>query len=133
MHFSPFEDCVCKTGANDRLSHFSAQKKKTRPTRKPRAVPEGPELQYLDLDLDSDNSSPRTPNSVSADHQTSASTVRESQVYVPPITIVTSSSTLPSGSPSASKSTVYKTVDFVKTDALNTLRHKVEEGHRNPQ
>ena len=111
----------------------SVQKKKGRPTRKPRTVPEGPELQYLDLDLDSDNSSPRTPNLVAVDHQTSASALKESQVHVTPNAAVTSTSTLPSGSLSASKSTVYKTVDFVKTDALNTLRHKVEEGHRNPQ
>ena len=28
------------------------------------------------------------------------------------------------------RSTVYKTVDFIKTDALNKLRHNIQEGHR---
>ena len=105
----------------------------TRP-RKPRVLPEGPELQYLDLDLDSDNSSPRTPNLVAADHQNSCSTLKDAAPYVPPNIVLTSSSSLPTSSPSSSsQSTVYKTVDFIKTDALNTLRSKVEEEHRNPQ
>lgn len=138
---STSEDDAQKNRPNDELvSHESnapgnmylpclilVQKKKTRPPRKTRAVREGPELQYLDLDLDSDNSSPRTPHSIPE----STCVVREQQVHVTPTSGHLSSSTLPSSSPS--KSTVYKTVDFVKTDALNTLRNKLEEEHRNQQ
>lgn len=58
-----------------------------------------PEIQYLDLDLDpSDQNSPSTPPA----QQTSAP-----------------KSPLPT--------TIYKTVDFLKTEAFNRTRQKVEE------
>lgn len=80
----------------------------------PKAVLEG-EIQYLDLDLelqsDSNSQSPRTPNEVH--HQRSSSTLSNRE------------SLSGNGQPS-SGSTVYKTVDFLKTEAFNKMRQNVE-------
>lgn len=60
------------------------------------------EIQYLDLDLDSDNSSPRTPNQDSFGHSKANSSMSVSNH-------------------SNTNSVVYKTLDFVKTKALEEL------------
>jgi hypothetical protein len=91
--------------------------------------PEGSEIQYLDLDLDSDsNSNPRTPNAVETISNKSGGssvggTMGKESVHV----VVAASS--PGHS---SASTVYKTVDFVKTEALNKLRLNQEAHRSNP-
>ncbi|KAI1286998.1 hypothetical protein HDE_10498 [Halotydeus destructor] len=94
-----------------------------RPVKLPEATKE---IQYLDLDLDSDtNSSPRTPNLETASMKTSLS--REnghhhhhhgSSLTLPPACL-------------DDCSTVYKTVDFIKTQAFNQIRQKREK--ENPQ
>lgn len=99
--------------------------------RKQRQIPENPELQYLDLDLiDSDHSSPRTPTSVPIEpsNSSSASNIKH--------TVTTHKERSPGGinvaatiTPSLAKSTVYKTVDFIKTEALNKLRHTLDQGN----
>jgi hypothetical protein len=68
------------------------------------------EIQYLDLCLDSDNSSPRTPN-MDIVNSKSASMGNHRDA-------------IPLKSPSP---TVYKTLDFVKIEALKNLK---EENHR---
>lgn len=118
---------------------------KTRGTRKnPRQIPEGTEeLNYLDLDLvDSDNSSPRTPNMDTVVAPKTSSSPRKEVVHhhlgnngpsIPSSSSLNSSLNHPVPQPSSHsipRSTVYKTVDFIKTDALNKLRHNIQEGHR---
>ena len=89
----------------------------------PRPRPyDGSEIQYLDLDLDSDSNSqsPRTPNEHI--HQRSGSTISNKELS-------TNTSQTPTLS---SASTVYKTVDFLKTEAFNKMRLNVEN-YRNSQ
>ncbi|CAM6001730.1 unnamed protein product [Sphagnum balticum] len=101
---------------------------------------EGDEIQYLDLDLDSDSNSqsPRTPNDahqhVPIAHQRSGSNIsttthsKESPAYGN--TQAPVQATLPSGL----VSTVYKKVDFLKTEAFNKMRqHNTLETYRNSQ
>ena len=102
---------------------------KVKLTRKQRQIPENPELQYLDLDLiESDHSSPRTPTSVAIEpnNPSIASNIKHAVIAhkerSPSSTNVTSSV-------APSKSTVYKTVDFIKTEALNKLRHTLDQGN----
>lgn len=84
------------------------------------------EIQYLDLALDSDaSSSPRTPNhDVDVDHRHNVKLGKDSlpTVSLPP----------PS---SNSFSSVYKTIDFVKTKAFNKTRmgRNLEEINRNSE
>lgn len=84
------------------------------------------EIQYLDLDLiESDtNSSPRTPN--------------YDMVAKPPSNSPAADNHSMRGGSQGSTasnncSTVYKTVDFIKTQAFNKLRLNLEESHRNTQ
>ncbi|XP_054163070.1 GRB2-associated-binding protein 1-like [Oppia nitens] len=80
---------------------------------------EGSEIQYLDLDLESDTNSqsPRTPNE--HNHQRSSSTLSNKE-------LTTSASHNQSTSASSLDSTVYKTVDFLKTQEFNKLRLNME-------
>lgn len=93
------------------------------------------EIQYLDLDLESDtNSSPRTPNFValvgsSVDVRPSPSPKDGSVLGQNP---VSGSPSLATAVSSSSCSTVYKTVDFVRTSAFNKLRLNLED-HRSNQ
>lgn len=101
--------------------------------RKQKQIPEQPELQYLDLDLnDSDHSSPRTPNLIEANnHVSSMSNHKQHTLSSSPMkernttaAATVTANVIPSAT---SKSTVYKTVDFVKTDALNKVRHTFDQ------
>jgi len=89
----------------------------------PRRHFEGCEIQYLDLDLDSDSNSqsPRTPNE--HNHQRSNSTLSNKEL---------STNNGQTQAPVSSGSTVYKTVDFLKTEALNKMRLDFET-YRNSQ
>ncbi|RWS30878.1 GRB2-associated-binding protein 2-like isoform X3 [Leptotrombidium deliense] len=88
----------------------------------PRKAPsECGEIQYLDLSLDTDNHSPTLRHGNGAEnHKSSLSLSKDNESSV-------------SALASDTGSTVYKTVDFLKTKAFNELRLNWSESHRSTQ
>lgn len=80
-------------------------------------------LTYLDLDLESETHSfsPRTPNHNDNKHKSHFQSSKENDN-----TVDAFNSNMP-------ESNVYKTIDFVKTEAFNKLRIGLEESHRSSQ
>ncbi|CAG2108089.1 unnamed protein product [Medioppia subpectinata] len=117
---STSEDDVSLNGNGSRRNSANDEVKGT-VVPPPRRPFEGSEIQYLDLDLESDTNSqsPRTPNE--HNHQRSGSTLSNKELS---LNASQSQAANPSGS------TVYKTVDFVKTSAFNKMRVN-QESYRN--
>jgi hypothetical protein len=130
-----FEDSIYDNPGFVRPSNSPRKVPPQKPSSQAVILPEATdEIQYLDLDLESDtNSSPRTPSFVTVlTEKASPSTPKDST------TTVTASGHVIVASPSNNSSTVYKTVDFVKTSALNKLRldpelSAREKAHRSNQ
>lgn len=113
---------VCHHSCSDGQSTDGLIQSKGAVVPPPRRPHDSSEIQYLDLDLDSDtqSQSPRTPNEHI--HQRSGSTLSNKEL---------STNTNPT-SVASSGSTVYKTVDFLKTEAFNKTRLNLEN-YRNSQ
>ena len=80
-------------------------------------------LTYLDLDLESEtnSSSPCTQNHNDNLHKSYIQNSKENDNNVDVL------------NSNGSESNVYKTIDFVKTEAFNKLRIGLEESHRSSQ
>lgn len=101
------------------MFHCLQQKKVRSPHRNPKQrIPEElRELNYLDLDLDSDNSSPRTPKEGNGKVVPSHNNpVKDGEGVTAHHSSHKTSTVL-----ALPKDTVYKTVDWNKTDALNKI------------
>lgn len=87
----------------------------------------------MDL-IESDHSSPRTPNLVLIEPSNpSSNSANNKQASTAPVLKERSPANVPSTSLPPSNcskvQTVYKTVDFIKTEALNKLRHTLDQGN----
>lgn len=92
------------------------------PTLIPAGQFEHPSLAYIDLDL---------PKTAAADRGTPLTQPRTRTVPRTATSALAPGATLPTVSPSAnSSSTAYKSIDFVRTEAFNRTRHKVEEKYK---
>ncbi|RWS14222.1 Grb2 associated binder (Gab)-like protein [Dinothrombium tinctorium] len=110
------------TFTRSRKESTEDQVRQTVPVPRKQPPAECGEIQYLDLSLDSDNTSPAVRLGSGSDtHKSLQSLTKES----------TENSVAAAGPDSGS--TVYKTVDFLKTKAFNKLRLNLEESHRSSQ